>query len=274
MLYTNKKYYTENYHGSPFLTILQNEDKLKQAAYLIHTAKKIVVLTGAGFSTASGLSDFRSKQGLYEERPETILSLRYFRYHVEEVYEFLENYINIEDVKPNNGHLYLKKLEDLGKDLTIITQNIDHLHQDSGSSKVLEFHGTLKTGSCIKCGKKYLMKDLYKYKNYYCDCEINTHKKIIKPDIVFYDESVHHLPESIELMKEADLVLIMGTSLVVHPFASLPNYTKAETPIIIINKDITYLEDYRMSCVFKEDINETLCKIMLYYKILYKTYYK
>lgn len=262
----NNKYFKEGIYGLPYIPYLKGEDLLKQCAYFINKSNKIAILTGAGMSTDSGIPDFRSKSGLYSKAPESILSLSNFNNNPDEVYEFLYKYINTLNVKPNRGHLILKEIEDMGKEVNIITMNIDHLH--AVNSNVIEFHGSLDKAKCLKCSKIYdideiiqvekfnfLMEDI-KYK-YNCECG-----GLIKPNIVLYGEDVYHYEKAKQIMSECDLIIVMGTSMVVNPFASLPSEAKADTPIIIINKTPTYLDNDRMAMVIHDNISETLDKII------------
>ena len=259
----NNKYFKEGVYGLPYIPYLKGEDLLKQCAYFINRANKIAVLTGAGMSTDSGIPDFRSKNGLYSKTPESILSLSNFKKNPKEVYDFLYKYLNTLDVKPNRGHLILKEIEDMGKEVNIITMNIDHLHTKSGSSKVYEFHGSLDKAKCLKCGKIYDINEIInngEY-NYNCSC-----KGLIKPNIVLYEEDVYHYDKAKEIMLECDLILIMGTSMVVNPFATLPSEAKIDTPMIIINETPTYLDNDRMAMVIHDNISETLNKIINHIK--------
>lgn len=244
---------------------LEGIEKVKQCANYIKKAKKIAVITGAGMSTDSGIPDFRTKKGLYSKNPVDILSRQHFFSKPKEVYNFLENYIRIiNKKKPNEGHYILSSLEKLNKNIFIITQNIDSLHSKSGSNNVIEVHGTLNTATCQKCGKKYNTNEIIRSDgtmNYYCDC---NKRGLIKPDCVLFGEDVKHLREIKQIVKECDLLLVLGTSLTVYPVAKLPNYLKAEVPIIIINENNTYLDEDRMSIVFHNNISNTLKQIMEY----------
>ena len=264
----NSKYFQNPEFGFPYLPQFDGEEKIKQCRYLIEQSKNIVILTGAGMSTDSGLPDFRSQDGLYinskeKIKPEELLSIGFFKRNgnAKKTYDFLNKKLDVKNVKPNKGHKLLADLE-TKKNVQIITQNIDGLHQMAGSKNVLEFHGTLKTATCMKCGKKYNMDDIRHNNEFYCDCKINSHKGLIKPDIVFYDEHVNLLQDAISIVQKSDLMIVLGTSLKVSPFNMLPQYTRAGVPIIVINNDDTYLNDDRMSVCFKDNIKDTLEKII------------
>lgn len=259
------KYFKEGTYGVPYIPYLKGEEAIKQCAYFINRAENIAVLTGAGMSTDSGIPDFRSKGGLYSKAPEDILSLFNFKKNPDEVYDFLYKYLNTLDVEPNRGHFILKELEDMGKEINIITQNIDHLHSKAGSSNVLEFHGSLDKAKCLRCQKIYDINDVIKDDKYHyrCDCK---NKGFIKPNIVLYGEDVYHYKKAKQYMKKCDLIIVMGTSMVVNPFASLPKEAFCNTPIIIINESATYLDNDRMAIVIRDNITNALEKIVTHLK--------
>ena len=159
-------------------------EKLKKA---IDESKKIVVFSGAGLSTNSGIPDFRSADGLYNQKvgynvpPEEIISHSYFLKYPEEFYKFYFDKMIYPNALPNSAHKYFHELEEMGHDVTVVTQNIDNLHQMAGSKKVIELHGSVMRNYCMKCHKFYDLKDIYNkdFKVPYCDCG-----GIIKPDVV------------------------------------------------------------------------------------------
>ncbi|WP_222705309.1 NAD-dependent protein deacylase [Bacillus marasmi] len=237
---------------------------------IIQRAKNIVVLTGAGISTESGINDFRSRTGLYQKAPETILSIDYFYQHPDEFYQFAFEHLYHPDAEPNDGHKILAKWEKEGRVSTIITQNIDGLHQKAGSAHVIEFHGTMKTASCQNCGSKYSAEQMVERKRvmpdyYVCD-KCNTRDKrerYIKPDVVlfgdtgewFSDKGFHTILSQIE---QADLLLVLGSSLKVTPFSYFPEYRSAGVPLIIINIGETRYDIQDDTYVIRESIGETL----------------
>lgn len=235
-------------------------ERYEKAAALIQDAKNIVVLTGAGMSTESGLKDFRSKDGLgsrdYEGYyPEEILSRGFFFENPDLFYRFLREKLHVAGYAPNKGHRILAEWEEKGN-LAIITQNIDGFHQRAGSKKVLEIHGTLATAHCTGCRRTAQLKDVLK-EGYRCACG-----GLLKPDVVLYDEEVHRIQEALLLASQADLLLILGTSLRVYPAAALPDaYGIREKPAIIINRDETpYARHYRVLEI-NEGIGAVLEKI-------------
>lgn len=235
-------------------------DKIDKIVELILKAENILILTGAGMSTESGLKDFRSKDGLasttYEGYyPEEILSRDFFYKETDLFYQYLREKLNVTGISPNKGHLILAQWEQI-RDITIITQNIDSLHQKAGSTKVLEIHGTLAKCTCTSCRTTVLLKDVLR-NGYQCPCG-----GLYKPDIVLYDEEVKEIGEAFRLAREADLMIVLGTSLKVYPAASIPSvYGASQKGLVIINRDETpHAHDYRVIEI-NEGIGATLEKI-------------
>ena len=237
-------------------------DAIRQCADLIKKADKILILTGAGMSTESGIPDFRSDTGYYSKefqglKPETILSLSFFKRYPKKFWEYIAAYMDYTHVEPNLGHKIIAKWEKV-KDITIITQNIEQLHTLAGSENVIEIHGTIKTCTCQGCGRKYNQIDILKKKNgYLCDCG-----SLIKPDIVLYEESVDKMSMTIPLIKQADLLIVLGTSLTVYPVAMIPElFHQEKKPIIIINKTVTPYKRENNCVEINNGIGDTLDKI-------------
>ena len=206
----------------------------------IKDAKRIVFFGGAGVSTESGLKDFRSKDGLYNEKydypPEEILSHHFFYENTEEFYKFYRDKLNTKGFKPNITHIVLAELEKKGKLSSVITQNIDGFHQAAGSKKVLELHGSIKRNYCDKCHKFYDEKAVFEVEGIpRCSCG-----GIIKPDVVLYEEGLDDevIHETIKEIGESDLLIIGGTSLNVYPAASFIRYFKGKH-MVLINRDAT-----------------------------------
>ncbi len=238
------------------------EDIFKQCSTLIKYSNKIFVLTGAGMSTESGIPDFRSNTGLYAKdfeglSPETILSLSFFRMNPKVFWKYISVYMNYANANPNIGHDLLAKWGKK-KDITIVTQNIDELHTLAGSTKVIEIHGSIKTATCQRCHKKYAQGDILAKENgYMCDCG-----SLIKPDIVLYEESVDKMTLIYPLIDEADLLMVLGTSLTVYPVAAIPEYfNRHDKHMIVINKTPTHYNG-RSNCIeINDSIGITLEKI-------------
>lgn len=233
-----------------------NQKKIRELKEIIKESNNIVFFGGAGVSTASGLKDFRSKDGLYNEKnnllnvsPEFMLSVSCFYSFTKEFYKYYKANMNSLNVKPNIVHEYLAKLEQLGKLKAIITQNIDGLHQKAGSKNVLELHGTIYKNHCIKCGKEYSTEYVFNSEDIpRCECG-----SIIKPNVVLYGEM---LPEDFVLaekyISECDLLIVAGTSLIVEPAASLINYFRGKNLVIINNDETPY--DKRATLIINEDL--------------------
>lgn len=227
---------------------------------LIGKSNYIVFFGGAGVSTESNIPDFRSVDGLYNQKwdypPETILSHSFFMKKPEEFYRFYNEKILIDNIKPNKAHYSLARLEEMGKLKAIVTQNIDGLHQMAGSRAVYELHGTVLKNHCMKCHRAY--DDVFVRNNKpvpICECS-----GIIKPDVVLYGEGLdmRTVNEAIMHISKADLLIVGGTSLVVYPAASLVNYYRGED-IVLINKDATGL-DSSATLVFRDKIGVVLDK--------------
>ena len=236
-------------------------DKIEKLKNIIDESKNIVVLSGAGVSTDSGIKDFRGKDGLSKTSSipmEILLSSNYFYRHTEDFYEFYKETFDCSNIEPNITHKYLKKLEDMGKLKGIITQNIDGLHSKAGNKNVYEIHGTTFSYHCIKCNKKYNANKVFNSEGVpKCTCG-----GIIKPDVVLYGES---LPEdvvenAITKIEEADLLMVLGSSLVVYPAAGLINYFRGKN-LVIINKDKTSY-DNEATLVINDNLSKVFKKLI------------
>ena len=262
----------EHQHSSCIKTLTKKDEIIEQCAYLIGEANNIAVITGAGISTGSGIPDFRGANGIYSENPEEIFDFKHFKKNPYDLQRLLINLFNGKHYEPTKAHYLLNKLQ-RDKNTTIITQNIDPLHdvlqkdivvgKDSDEIKekgIYHVHGTLATGHCNQCKESHKLlweEGKVTLESLQCECG-----GFIRPDIVFYGENILYLNESIQAVKDADLLIILGTSLEVFPVAELPSYAKATTPIILINRDETYLENNVDVINIHEDISDTLEKIM------------
>lgn len=237
-------------------------DKIKRLAKIITDSSNTVFFGGAGVSTESGLKDFRSKDGLYNEKykypPEEILSHHFFLEHPEEFYKFYKDKLNSLNYKPNIAHNVLAILENKGLLNTIITQNIDGFHQMAGSKNVIELHGSILRNHCMKCNKFYDAKKVFSTEGIpKCNCG-----GIIKPDVVLYEEQLNEIDliTAIEKVKEAEVLIIGGTSLNVYPAAGLINYFKGNH-LILINKEKTPY-DTRCDLVIYDSIGKVMEEIL------------
>lgn len=238
-------------------------DKLKE---LIAKSNNIVFFGGAGVSTESGIPDFRSKDGLYNQKyrfdPETILSHKFFIENTEEFYKFYKDKMNTLTVKPNITHKTLAKLEQIGKLKCIITQNIDGLHQKAGSKNVAELHGSIHRNYCMKCKRLFDSKDVFNSAaTPKCECG-----GTIKPDVVLYGESlnVYTCRKAIEAIENADLLIVAGTSLTVYPANSYLNCFNGSN-LVIINKEETNY-DSKADLVINESLGIVFEEIMKDYE--------
>ncbi len=220
----------------------QAEEKLQE---IIDRYDNIVFFGGAGVSTESGIPDFRSQDGLYNQKydfpPETILSHTFFMKRPEEFYRFYQDKMLCDTAKPNAAHLKLAELEAAGKLKAVITQNIDNLHQMAGSRKVLELHGSVYRNYCMKCGKFYDFSYVKQAKGVpMCECG-----GMIKPDVVLYEEGLDNttISEAVRAISEAQVLIIGGTSLAVYPAAGLIDYFRGDK-LVVINKAPTPRDKY------------------------------
>ena len=237
--------------------------ELQSLQQYIDEARSIVFFGGAGVSTESGVPDFRSVDGLYNQKwkypPETILSHSFFMAHTGEFYEFYKEKMLFSDVEPNAAHKKLTELEAAGKLTAVITQNIDGLHQAAGSKNVLELHGSVHRNYCRRCRKFY---DAKYMKNAIdiplCDCG-----GVIKPDVVLYEESLNGdtIEAAVTALHNADLLIIGGTSLAVYPAAGLIQYFGGSR-IVLLNRDVTPYDGRATLCI-REPIGKVLGQIQV-----------
>ena len=213
------------------------ENAIKTLKKWIDESDNIVAFVGAGCSTESGIPDFRSTDGLYNQQydypPETILSHSFFCVRPEEFYRFYRDKMLCTDALPNPAHLKFAQWERQGKLRAVITQNIDGLHQKAGSKKVLELHGSVLRNYCRKCGKFYGVETIQQSRGVpHCDCG-----GIIKPDVVLYEEGLDEdtIAQSVAAIRAADVLIIGGTSLTVYPAAGLVRYYRGNK-LVVINK--------------------------------------
>lgn len=235
-------------------------DKIKLLKDIIDKSKDLAVFTGAGVSVASGLKDFRGKDGLYKEKlehsPEYYLSHSCFQNKPELFFNFYKTRMNSLKAEPNILHKYFSNLENSGKKITIITQNIDGLHSKAGSKNVLEIHGTIMKNHCTRCYKEYGAEDIFNSNGIpRCTCG-----GIIKPDVTLYEEMLpNDFIKALKVVGEADTLLVIGSSLTVEPAASLVRYFIGDT-IVIINGSSTPYDSFA-DLIINENITEVFKKI-------------
>ena len=228
---------------------------------IIDRSERIVFFGGAGVSTESGIPDFRSQDGLYHQKfdypPEEILSHTFFMRNTEEFYRFYREKMLCLTAKPNKAHLKLAEWEREGKLLSVVTQNIDGLHQAAGSRRVHELHGSVLRNYCTSCGKSYGVEYIAQSEGVpHCSCG-----GVIKPDVVLYEEP---LPEdtvmaALKDIRSADTLIVAGTSLTVYPAASYIRYYSGNN-MILINRDATPY-DHVADLVLNDKVGEVLSKL-------------
>lgn len=230
----------------------------RQLEDLIAKSNNIVFFGGAGVSTESGIPDFRSVDGLYNQQwkypPEQIISHSFFEANPEEFYRFYRAKLIVKDARPNAAHLRLAKLEAQGRLKAVITQNIDGLHQAAGSKNVLELHGSVHRNHCTRCGAFYTLDDVLRSEGVpRCGCG-----GVIKPDVVLYGEALDEttLNAAVRAIRRADLLLVGGTSLNVYPAAGLLRYFTGAA-LAVVNKTPTPA-DARADLVIQASIGRVL----------------
>ena len=232
-------------------------EKIQKLQEIIDNSNHIVFFTGAGVSTASGIPDFRSTDGLYNQKyqfsPEEILSHHFFKQHTEEFFRFYRDKMLYPDVKPSFVHQYIASLEKRNKKVTVITQNIDGLHQLAGSTTVLELHGSVLRNTCMQCHTKYSLDDILTMDTVPHCPKCNG---IIKPDVVLYEEGLDEniLNQSLHALQTADTCIVLGTSLVVYPAAGLLRYFGGDK-LILINRDQTSYDSTANLTIHDDFIN-------------------
>lgn len=240
---------------------------IEELKKIIDESDNIVFFGGAGVSTESGVPDFRSKDGLYNQkdvrfdmyRPEYLLSHSCLMNEPKVYFEFHRQKMDTRDIEPNNAHKYLARLEELGKLRGVVTQNIDGLHQKAGSNKVYEIHGSALRNYCLKCGKKYPKDYIFETNEPipHCDCG-----GMIRPDITLYEEG---LPDdavsgAVNAISKADVLIIGGTSLTVYPAASYIDYFRGKY-LVIINQSELNIRRSENVLIIREKIGQVFTEL-------------
>ena len=233
------------------------KDQYETLKEIINKSHSIVVFTGAGISVPSGIPDFRSADGIYNQKtkfsasPEEIISHSFFMSHTEDFYSFYKDKMCYPKAEPNAAHKFFADLEKKGKSVIVVTQNIDGLHQKAGSKIVYELHGTIHQNFCMRCGRLFGLDYVMKSSGVpHCDkCG-----GIVKPNVVLYEEGLDEdtIQRSINAIMTCDTLIIIGTSLRVYPAAGFIRYFRGRN-LVVINKDAT---SYDSNCdlVFNEDV--------------------
>lgn len=239
------------------------KQQYQQLSNIISESDNIVFFTGAGVSVASGIPDFRSMGGLFDEisgggySPEYLLSINHLEDDPDSFISFYKKRLLLADKSPNAVHEFISQLEHEGKSSGVITQNIDGLHRDAGSRNVDELHGSLNEFYCIKCKRTYHKTEVMDNDISYCECG-----GVVRPDIVLYGEALNELTvlNAMSKLQAADALIVLGTSLVVNPAAYLTTHFRGKD-FVIINNDKTPFDD-EASLVINEDMTDVINAII------------
>ena len=250
---------------------MNETDELRK---LIDEAERIVFFGGAGVSTESGIPDFRSEKGLYKAKkeygrsPEEMISHSFFMREPDTFFRYYKENLIYQDARPNAAHIGLYEIERKGKDIKIVTQNIDGLHQEAGSGIVYELHGSVHRNYCINCGKTYDLEYILEKDN----CKKSGSQTewvpwcgecggMVRPDVVLYEEGLDGavISSATGAISEADLLIVGGTSLVVYPAAGFLTHFRGET-IVLINLSETGYDD-RADLIIRKPIGEIFSEL-------------
>jgi NAD-dependent deacetylase len=242
---------------------LKKEDNIKRAAEMIQSAKYAVAFTGAGISVQSGIPTFRGEGGIWNEVDPNYFNLEFFQKKPALTWQIIKKvfYDKLTSVKPNKAHFVLSVMEQRGTIKSIITQNIDHLHQDAGNKEVVELHGTYKRLICTKCGTEYG----YRFADLnFLPPTCIVCRGVLKPDFVFFNELLpeESVNKAFEEIQKADLLLVIGTRAEVYPANTIPQTAKENgARIIEVNVSKTALTDYITDIFLKGDASEIMEQI-------------
>ena len=236
-------------------------NQIEQLQTIIDNGERIVFFTGAGVSTDSGIPDFRSTDGLYNQQydypPETIISRSFFDHDPEEFYRFYRDRMIYPEARPNTVHKFIAELEKTGRCLGVITQNIDGLHTDAGSKHVCELHGSILRNHCMRCGKFYPLSAITESTGVpRCTCG-----GIIKPDVVLYEEplDMQVSEDALDMITKADVLIVLGTSLVVYPAAGYIRYFRGDHLVLINRSSTPY--DKNADLLIQTDFDQVFPKL-------------
>ena len=239
---------------------------LQKLQLILDESERIVIFSGAGVSTESGIPDFRSADGLYVKKektypypPETMLSHTFFIHHTEMFFEYYRDKMVYPDAEPNASHYAAAALEKAGKLSAVVTQNIDGLYQQAGVRRVLELHGSVLRNTCTRCGKTYGLEDVLHADGVpRCSCG-----GIIKPDVVLYEESLDSdvIRDAVEAIETADCLIVAGTSLTVYPAAGFVRYFGGRH-FVLINRDATPMDDLA-TLTLRQNVGDVFSKMKI-----------
>lgn len=248
---------------------MEESEKIKRLAELIKSSRSTVFFGGAGVSTESGVPDFRSKDGLYNQHdvrfdkysPEYLLSHTCLVREPEVFYEFYRQKLDARSVKPNSAHFALAELEKRGLLRAVVTQNIDGLHQKAGSREVYEIHGTTENNYCQKCGRNYPSDYIFNSKERVPHCSCGG---IVRCDVTLYEEALpdEAVKKAVRAISQADLLIIGGTSLRVYPAASYIEYFKGDHLVIINKEQLPCRLDPENDIEINKPIGEVLASVI------------
>ncbi len=241
----------------------------EKAKEILESKNNIMVLSGAGLSTDAGIPDFRSEDGLYSKKfkdynPEDVLSIDFLESQPDLFYEYIRENMCYFGTKPTKVYKYITKLQNDGKVRSVVTQNIDKLHDAAGTSNVFEVHGNLVNFYCTNCGEKYSSEEMLKDKHsIYCDkCN-----HLIRPDVVLYGEALKDFNDMLKEVDQADALLVLGSSLKVYPVALIPNmFLDSGKEVIIINNQETSYKGRKNVCEINEGIDDAFMELFPGYK--------
>ncbi len=239
-------------------------NKIEQLKTQLANSQKIVFFGGAGVSTASGIPDFRSSKGLFMQDSgthipaEQMISHTFYKRYPKEFFNYYFKHLVFKDAEPNEAHEFIKQLEDQGKEVSVVTQNIDGLHQKAGSSRVHELHGSVLNNYCTKCSTQYELNELELDSDGIPRCSKDG--AIVRPDVVLYEEGLNQevIQQAIMDIQNADMLMIAGTSLVVYPAAGLIHYFNGDY-LVAINK--TPIQVPQGTLVFEDTISNVFSKL-------------
>lgn len=240
------------FHG---LGGLHMDERIQNLKSIIENSQRICVFTGAGISCPSGIPDFRSENGIYKTQsefgypPEQILSHTFFKKRTGLFFDFYRSSMVFPKAEPNEAHKYFAKLEKNGKDVTVVTQNIDSLHTKAGSKNVVELHGSVMRNYCENCGKFYPLEYVLKADGIpLCSCG-----GTVKPDVVLYEEPLDErsIFRAVNAIENADALIVIGTSLSVYPAASYIRYFE-KNDLVLINKSETQYDSLASLCIYDD----------------------
>lgn len=245
----------------------RDEQRMEMLAAWIEQAKVITVLTGAGISTESGIPDFRSTEGVWsqDKSREELMSLSYLHAHPERFWEAYKAIFQLKlqgTYEPNAGHQFFAKLERNGKQVYILTQNVDGLHEKAGSRNVYEIHGSMHRPYCPNCGKTYTLSYVNEHEPPRCRAVLPNGircQTIIHPGIVLFGDQIHWFEKSVELALHTELFMVLGSSLQVGPINQLPQIARRNPgcKLVLINRDVTPFDDV-FDLVIHERIGRTV----------------